>query len=118
MPDRLPNNPFSPASGNIFQPPSGSANVQQPRGGVRQDKGMPKFQRVATKQPDPLKTPNRAPLLNNDVYRSQKSNTCKLRAEKATTWLHPLVKKELERTAGLWGVSLSKVMATALEEWV
>jgi hypothetical protein len=39
-------------------------------------------------------------------------------AVKATTWLHPLVKNELERRAQLTGASLSKVMAGALEEWV
>ncbi len=86
--------------------------------GVRQDKPLPQTPRVGTTQPDPVKTPHRANLLNNDLYRSQNIFTGKFKAVKATTWLHPLVKNELERTAALWEVSLSKVMAVALEEWV
>src|SRR3989442_14014909 len=108
MPDNLPNNQYPHFQRNIFDPQSKTPNGQRTRGVVRQDKDMPKFQRVATKQPDPMEIPRRANPLNNDVYRSQNTSTKKWRAEKATTWLHPLVKKELERTAGAWGFSLSK----------
>ena len=112
------NNAHAQFPQNSFPRQYSRANGQRTRGVVRQDKDMPKFQRVATTQPDPMKRPNRAERLSNDLYRSQNTSMKKWRAEKATTWLNPLVKNELERTAGVWGVSLSKVMAEALEEWV
>jgi hypothetical protein len=118
MPTNLPSTPIPHSEGFIFDPQSQHANGQRTRGVVRQDKGVPKFQRVATKQPDPMNTTRRAEILNNVFSRSQNSSTGKWRAVKATTWLNPRVKNELERTAESWEMSLSKVMATALEEWV
>jgi hypothetical protein len=103
---------------HVFPRQASVANGQQPRSGVGQDKGTPKFQRVASQQPDPLQTSRRATTLNTNTDRSQKSFTGTRKAVKATTWLHPLVKAELERKAAITGLSLSKVMATALEEWV
>jgi hypothetical protein len=85
---------------------------------VRQDKGSPKFARIASIQPDPMKKDTRAHSLNTNRDRSQFTSTRKWKAVKATTWLHPLVKAELERKAKLTELSLSKVMAVALEEWV
>jgi hypothetical protein len=105
-------------SRNIFSQQSFSPNGVQPLRGVGQDKGIPTFARTASTQPDPMKKDTRAHSLNKDRDRSQNTSKRKLRAVKATTWLNPLVKAELERKAALTGLSLSKVMAAALEEWV
>src|SRR5712692_1923077 len=114
----MANNAHTQSTDNSLPRRYSTANGFTTLRGVRQDKPHPQTPRVGTKQPDPVKTPHRANLLNNDLYRSQNIFTGKFKAVKATTWLHPLVKNELERTAELWGVSLSKVMAVALEEWV
>jgi hypothetical protein len=95
-----------------------SPNGLRTCGVVLQDKPRPQTARVGTKQPDPVQTPHRAEQLNTDRERSQNTPRTKWRAVKVTSWINPLVKTELERTAKLWGVSLSKVMAVALEEWV
>ena len=106
------------ASRNIFQRQSHRTTMQQPLRGVWQDKGMPKFARDASKQPDPRKINHREVPLNTESDRVQKSITATFRTVKATTWLHPLIKAELERKAALTGLSLSKVMASLLEEKV
>jgi hypothetical protein len=118
MPTNLPSNHSPQSQRNVFARQSNTPNEQRTRGVVMQDKGSPKVQRVASKQPDPRKTSHRAEVVNTDFSRSQNSSTGTWRAVKATTWLNPRVKNELERTAESWGMSLSKVVATALEQWV
>ncbi len=103
---------------NVFQHQSHPSNLKRPLGGVRQDKGGAKSARLRLRQPSPIKNHHRAELLNTDRDRSQNTFNTKFLAVKATTWLNPRVKAELERRAELTGLSLSKVMATGLEEWV
>ncbi len=105
-------------SRNVFQHQSHPSNLKRPRDGVWQDKGGEKSARLRLRQPDPVVNHHRAELLNTDKDHSQNTLNKKFLAVKATTWLNPRVKAELERRAELTGLSLSKVMATGLEEWI
>ncbi len=103
---------------DVFQHQSHPSNLKRPHGGVMQDKGGKKSARLRLRQPDPKQNHHRAELLNTEKERSQNTSMRKFLAVKATTWLNPIVKAELERRAEITGLSLSKIMATGLEEWV
>ncbi len=105
-------------SRNVFQHQSHPSNRQRPPGGVRQDKGGEKSARLRLHQPAAVTNSHRADGLSNNRYRLQKAYTSKLLAVKTTSWMNPLVKAELTRRAELSGISLSKVIAVACEEWV
>src|SRR5690242_462953 len=83
--------------------------------GVVQDKPRSPTAPIASIQPDPIDPPHRAIPLNTKRDRSQNLFASKFKAVKTTSWQNPLVKTELDRTAKLWGVSLSKVIAIACE---
>ena len=86
--------------------------------GVVQDKPLPPTAPIASPQPDPMTNPHRADTTHTMKDRSQNLFTGKFKAVKTTSWMNPLVKAELDRIAKLWGVSLSKVIAVACEDWI
>ncbi len=103
---------------NVFQHQSHPSNRQRPRGGVVQDKGAEKSGRAASEQPVPLKNESGARPLSTNLFRVNKLDYTKVKLIHTTSHLHPLVRAELERRADITGLSLSRVMATGLEEWV
>src|SRR6266487_7139021 len=79
MPDKLPNTRIPHFSGNIFEPQSDSANGQRPRGGVRQDKSVLTFNRIASIQPASLKKDMQSHKTSTTNSRSQKRSSDKRR---------------------------------------
>jgi hypothetical protein len=108
--------PQSP--GNVFQHQSHPSNLKRPPRGVMQDKGAEKSGRAASEQPVPLENESGARLSGNKLFRVNKLDYTKAKLIHTTSHLHPLVRAELERRADITGLSLSRVMATGLEEWV
>jgi hypothetical protein len=110
------NNQHTPLSQNGFSQQPYSPNVQQPLGGVRQDKPRAPTARIASPQPAPLKKVMRPHQVNNNPFRSQKRPTPKRKTVHLTLWVKPVVKAELERTAEQEGLSVSATGGAFLEK--
>jgi hypothetical protein len=100
---------------NGFFRQSNIPNGSQPPGGVRQDKGASKRERIATMQPAPQKPMTRSRHMNSNIPRSQKRST-KRKTVHVTLWMKPEMKAELERCALQDGLSISKFGGVLLEE--
>ena len=110
------NNEPTQLSQNVFERPSSSSQVQQPRSGVRQDKPRPQSARIASPQPAPRKKLMRAHETESNGARSQNRPTPKRKTVKLTVWVKPIVKAELERVAEREGLSISATGAAFLEQ--
>src|ERR1700694_5229409 len=93
------NNEHAQSSQNVFQRQSHTANGQQPRGSVGQDKGVPTFDRVASYQPASLRKGMRSHEMETKNSRSQNHSNAKRKTVPLQLWVHPLVKAEIQRTA-------------------
>src|SRR5947209_6509007 len=116
MPSRSANTHRSHSTRNIFQSHSDSATVQQPQGGVWQDKPRPPHDRTASPQPAPPPNVMRPQETNSNPARSQKRSVPKRKTVHLTLWVKPMVKAELERRAGRDGVSVSATGGAFLEK--
>jgi predicted DNA-binding ribbon-helix-helix protein len=94
-----------------------TANALRPPSGVRQDKYAPKSVRITSTQPVTLKNTARTPQMNTQSQRTQKRST-KRKTVQVAGWISPQLKAELERIAEQEKLSLSKTVATILEEGV
>jgi len=89
----------------------------RPLRGVRQDKHAPERVRVASQQPVTPKNTARTHQMNTQYLRSQKRSTQRKTVQVAG-WITPQLKAELGRIAQQEKLSLSKTVATILEEGV
>ncbi len=103
---------------NVFQHQSHPSNRPRPPGGVRQDKGAEKSGRAASEQPDPLKKESRARPLSTNLFRVNKLDSAKVKLVHRTLHLHPIDDAELKHIATEDGLSISRVGATAVHEWI
>jgi hypothetical protein len=116
MAARLPNTHFPHSRYSGLPPQSSTSGVQQPRGGVWQDKAVHTFERVATPQPAPPEKETRAQSLHTKSSRSHKKPSARAKLVHMTLWVHPLVKAEIQRLAEREGLSVSMVGAAFLEK--
>jgi hypothetical protein len=94
-----------------------TANALRPPSGVRQDKYAPRSVRTASTQPVTLKNTARTHQTNTQSQRTQKRST-KRKTVQVAGWITPQLKAELERIAEQEKLSLSRTVATILEEGV
>jgi hypothetical protein len=100
---------------NVFERQSDTANGQQPRSGVWQDKYAPKVVRAATTQPVTQK--NRARTRQLDINSSRTKNYSRKRQTvQIAAWVKPSIKAELQRIAMREGLSVSQTCGALLEE--
>ena len=118
MPKSQSNSHFPHSKAFVFVAQSPSPSDQRTRGVVRQDKGVLTNARAASRQPAPPAKGSRARLLDTNLYRVNKMDNTKVKLIHTTIHLHPLVRVELERIAEQESLSVSKVGAEALAEWV
>ena len=86
--------------------------------GVMQDNPPPPTDRAAYPQPALVHPRPQSLPPNTHHFRSQKRDSAKVKLVPFQTWIHPLVKAEIQRRAEAEGVSASKVGAIGLEQWV
>lgn len=96
---------------------SHAANALQPLRGVWQDKYAPRRVHVASAQPVTLKNVARTHQMNTQSQQTQKRSTQRKTVQVAG-WVTPQLKAELERIAGQEKLSVSRTVATILEEGV
>ena len=118
MPKSQSNSHFPHSNAFVFVAQSPSPSDQRTRGVVRQDKGVLTNARAASRQPAPSAKGSRARLLDTNLYRVNKMDNTKVKLIHTTIHLHPLVRAELARIAEQESLSVSKVGAEALAEWV
>jgi len=111
----MTNNENTQFSQDVYPTPSQSRNVQQPRGGVGQDKGAHSRARIASPQPAPPEKVMRPRQMETDTPRSQKKSTTKRKTVHLTLWVKPVVKTELQRIAERDGLSVSATGGAFLE---
>ena len=106
------------SSKNIYpQKPKGAINEHLPYRS-RQDKGALTIARLSVSQPAAVNKVTRALGENNTGVRLQNHNNQETRLVKATFWLEPRVKREIQRRAEDKGLSFSSVGAMICREWV
>ncbi len=111
----MTNNEDTQFSQDVYPTPSQSRNVQQPRGGVGQDKGAHSRARIASTQPAPPEKVMRPHPMNNNTSRTQTRPTPKRKTVHLTLWVKPVVKTELQRIAERDGLSVSATGGAFLE---
>ncbi len=111
----MTNNEYTHFSQDVYPPPSRSRSVQQPRGGVGQDKGAHSRARIASTQPAPPEKVMRPHPMNNNTSRTQTRPTPKRKTIHLTLWVKPVVKAELQRIAERDGLSVSATGGAFLE---
>jgi hypothetical protein len=116
MPNRLPSTHTPHSHGNVFEPQSQHATIQQPRRGVWQDKPRPARDRTASQQPAPPLKDMRPQETNSNPARSQKRSSPKRKTVHLTLWVKPIVKAELQRRASREGISVSATGGALLEK--
>ncbi len=103
---------------DVFQHQSHPSNLKRPPGGVMQDKGAEKSGRAPSKQPAPLLKQSRARSMDTELFRVNKLDNTKVKLRHTTIHLHPIDKEELQHIAREEQLSVSKVGATAVHEWL
>ena len=116
MAARLPNTHFPRSRFSGLPAQSSTSGVQQPLRGVRQDKGVLPFERLASNQPASVKQVPRSRVTETKNPRSQNKPTFKRKTVPLQLWVHPLVKAEIQRLAEREELSVSKVGAAFLEK--
>ncbi len=111
----MTNNEYTQFSQDVYPTPTKSRNVQQPRGGVGQDKGAHSRARIASTQPAPPEKVMRSHPMNNNTSRTQTRPTPKRKTVHLTLWVKPVVKTELQRIAERDGLSVSATGGAFLE---
>ncbi len=111
----MTNNEDTQFSQDVYPTPTKSRNVQQPRGGVGQDKGAHSRARIASTQPAPPEKVMRSHPMNNNTSRTQTRPTPKRKTVHLTLWVKPVVKTELQRIAERDGLSVSATGGAFLE---
>src|SRR6266702_769274 len=112
----MTNNENTQFSQDVYPTPTKSRNVQQPRGGVGQDKGAHSRARIASPQPAPHEKVMRPRQMETDIPRSQKKSTTRRKPVHLTLWVKPVVKTELQRIAERDGLSVSATGGAFLEK--
>jgi hypothetical protein len=100
---------------DVYPVPSERRSVQQPLGGVGQDKGAHSRARIASLPIAPPENMMRAQQLKTDTPRSQSRPNTKRKTTHLTLWVKPVVKAELERIAERERLSVSATGAAFLE---
>ncbi len=100
---------------DVYPLPTQRRSVQQPLGGVGQDKGAHSRARIPSTQPAPLKRDMRSHEMNSNLSRSQNRPSPKRKTTHLTLWVKPVVKAELERIAERDGLSVSATGGAFLE---
>jgi len=86
-------------SQEVYPMPTQRRSVQQPLGGVGQDKGAHSRARIASLPIAPPENMMRTQQLKTDTPRSQNRPSPKRKTTHLTLWVKPVVKAELERIA-------------------
>jgi hypothetical protein len=100
---------------DVYPLPSERRSVQQPLGGVGQDKRAASPARTASMQPAPHENVMRSQQMNRNTSRSQNRPSPKRNTVQITLWVKPVVKAELERIAERERLSVSATGGAFLE---
>ena len=101
---------------DVYPLPTQRRSVQQPLGGVGQDKGAHSRARIASLPIAPPENMMRTQQLKTDTPRSQNRPSPKRKTTHLTLWVKPVVKAELERIAERDGLSVSATGGAFLEK--
>ena len=93
---------------HVFERQSSTANGQQLRGNVRQDKGVPTRERIASYQPASHGNSMRTHGTKTNSHRTQKRLHPKRKTVAVTFWMSPVERAQLQQVAQLKGLSMSQ----------